>query len=171
MAGFGGMRKGRREAVENLGFSEEGDCPRCGGKIPKRGVELRIRSTLPSSHDDRPRAFAPQLASLLVHRSLAVLDVRPFTVTSHVLYLRIEKRDTFYGKFNSLPDVCERIVWKQLCYCYNIHQSLDDDRALLVGTRRPETEFVAQVLDITRLIRFDTLRRTGQTSCEGCDIA
>ena len=32
MAGFGGMRKGRREAVENLGFSEEGDCPRCGGE-------------------------------------------------------------------------------------------------------------------------------------------
>tara|TARA_B110000467_G_C18334020_1_gene495830 strand:+ start:54 stop:1070 length:1017 start_codon:yes stop_codon:yes gene_type:complete len=32
MAGFGGMRKGRREAVENLGYSEEGDCPRCGGE-------------------------------------------------------------------------------------------------------------------------------------------
>ena len=32
MAGFGGMRKGRREAIENLGFSEEGDCPRCGGE-------------------------------------------------------------------------------------------------------------------------------------------
>ena len=31
MAGFGGMRKGRREAVENLGYNEEGDCPRCGG--------------------------------------------------------------------------------------------------------------------------------------------
>ena len=32
MAGFGGMRKGRKEAADNLGFSEEGDCPRCGGK-------------------------------------------------------------------------------------------------------------------------------------------
>lgn len=31
MAGFGGMRKGRKEAADNLGFSEEGDCPRCGG--------------------------------------------------------------------------------------------------------------------------------------------
>ena len=32
MAGFGGIRKGRREAVENLGFEEGGDCPRCGGE-------------------------------------------------------------------------------------------------------------------------------------------
>ena len=32
MAGFGGMRKGRREAVENLEYNEEGDCPRCGGE-------------------------------------------------------------------------------------------------------------------------------------------
>ena len=32
MAGFGGMRKGRKEAVENLGYNEDGDCPRCGGK-------------------------------------------------------------------------------------------------------------------------------------------
>ncbi len=31
MAGFGNLRKGRREAVENLGFTEGGDCPRCGG--------------------------------------------------------------------------------------------------------------------------------------------
>jgi len=32
MAGFGGMRKGRKEAAENLGYNEDGDCPRCGGK-------------------------------------------------------------------------------------------------------------------------------------------
>ena len=32
MAGFGNMRKGRREAVDNLGFNEGGDCPRCGGE-------------------------------------------------------------------------------------------------------------------------------------------
>lgn len=32
MAGFGGMRKGRKEAIENLGYNEDGDCPRCGGK-------------------------------------------------------------------------------------------------------------------------------------------
>ena len=31
MAGFGNIRKGRREAVDNLGFTEGGDCPRCGG--------------------------------------------------------------------------------------------------------------------------------------------
>jgi ribosomal protein L37AE/L43A len=31
MAGFGGLRKGRNEAVDNLGYNEEGDCPRCGG--------------------------------------------------------------------------------------------------------------------------------------------
>ena len=32
MAGFGNIRKGRREAVDNLGFTEGGDCPRCGGE-------------------------------------------------------------------------------------------------------------------------------------------
>jgi ribosomal protein L37AE/L43A len=32
MAGFEGMRKGRREASENLNYNEEGDCPRCGGE-------------------------------------------------------------------------------------------------------------------------------------------
>ena len=31
MAGFGGMRKGREEAQSNLGYTEGGDCPRCGG--------------------------------------------------------------------------------------------------------------------------------------------
>ena len=31
MAGFGGLRKGRNEAIDNLGYNEEGDCPRCGG--------------------------------------------------------------------------------------------------------------------------------------------
>ena len=31
MAGFD-IRKGRREAAENLEFTEEGDCPRCGGE-------------------------------------------------------------------------------------------------------------------------------------------
>jgi len=32
MAGFGGLRKGRREAVENLTYTEGGECPRCGGE-------------------------------------------------------------------------------------------------------------------------------------------
>ena len=27
-----GIRKGRKEAFENLSISEEGDCPRCGGE-------------------------------------------------------------------------------------------------------------------------------------------
>jgi len=31
MAGFGGMRKGREEAKDNLSYTEGGDCPRCGG--------------------------------------------------------------------------------------------------------------------------------------------
>ena len=31
MAGFGGLRKGRREAADNLSYTEGGDCPRCGG--------------------------------------------------------------------------------------------------------------------------------------------
>ena len=32
MAGFGNIRKGRREAQDNLSFTEGGDCPRCGGE-------------------------------------------------------------------------------------------------------------------------------------------
>ncbi|MDE0857866.1 MAG: hypothetical protein OSA38_04785 [Candidatus Poseidoniaceae archaeon] len=32
MAGFGNIRKGRRDAVENLNYTEGGDCPRCGGE-------------------------------------------------------------------------------------------------------------------------------------------
>ncbi len=32
MAGFGGLRKGRNEAIDNLNYQEEGDCPRCGGE-------------------------------------------------------------------------------------------------------------------------------------------
>ncbi len=32
MAGLGNIRKGRRDAVENLQYTEGGDCPRCGGE-------------------------------------------------------------------------------------------------------------------------------------------
>ena len=32
MAGFGRIRKGRREASDNLTYNEGGDCPRCGGE-------------------------------------------------------------------------------------------------------------------------------------------
>ena len=32
MAGFGRIRKGRREALDNLTYNEGGDCPRCGGE-------------------------------------------------------------------------------------------------------------------------------------------
>ena len=32
MAGFGRIRKGRREASDNLSYNEGGDCPRCGGE-------------------------------------------------------------------------------------------------------------------------------------------
>ena len=32
MAGFGSIRKGRREASDNLSYTEGGDCPRCGGE-------------------------------------------------------------------------------------------------------------------------------------------
>ena len=32
MARFGGIRKGRREASDNLSYTEGGDCPRCGGE-------------------------------------------------------------------------------------------------------------------------------------------
>ncbi len=32
MARFGGIRKGRRDAVDNLSYTEGGDCPRCGGE-------------------------------------------------------------------------------------------------------------------------------------------
>ena len=32
MAGIGNIRKGRRDAVDNLQYTEGGDCPRCGGE-------------------------------------------------------------------------------------------------------------------------------------------
>ena len=32
MARFVGIRKGRREASDNLSYTEGGDCPRCGGE-------------------------------------------------------------------------------------------------------------------------------------------
>ena len=32
MARFGGIRKGRREASDNLSYTDGGDCPRCGGE-------------------------------------------------------------------------------------------------------------------------------------------
>ena len=32
MAGFGNIRKGRRDAIDNLQYTEGGDCPRCGGE-------------------------------------------------------------------------------------------------------------------------------------------
>ena len=32
MGRFGGIRKGRREASDNLSYTEGGDCPRCGGE-------------------------------------------------------------------------------------------------------------------------------------------
>ena len=32
MAGLGDIRKGRRDAVDNLQYTEGGDCPRCGGE-------------------------------------------------------------------------------------------------------------------------------------------
>jgi ribosomal protein L37AE/L43A len=50
MAGFGGMRKGRREAVENLGYSEEGDCPRCGGESDSSTMAGYLRC-LKCSHE------------------------------------------------------------------------------------------------------------------------
>ncbi len=50
MAGFGGMRKGRREAVENLGYSEEGDCPRCGGESDSSTMTGYLRC-LKCSHE------------------------------------------------------------------------------------------------------------------------
>ena len=50
MAGFGGMRKGRREAVENLGYNEEGDCPRCGGESDSSTMAGYLRC-LKCSHE------------------------------------------------------------------------------------------------------------------------
>ena len=43
MAGFGGLRKGRREAVENLSYNEEGDCPRCGGEAENSSMAGYLR--------------------------------------------------------------------------------------------------------------------------------
>ncbi len=43
MAGFGNIRKGRREAVENLGYTEGGDCPRCGGEAENSTMQGYLR--------------------------------------------------------------------------------------------------------------------------------
>ena len=43
MAGFGNIRKGRREAVENLGYTEGGDCPRCGGDAENSTMQGYLR--------------------------------------------------------------------------------------------------------------------------------
>ena len=43
MAGFGNMRKGRREAVDNLSFTEGGDCPRCGGEAENSTMQGYLR--------------------------------------------------------------------------------------------------------------------------------
>ena len=39
MAGFGGIRKGRKEAAENLSIQDDGDCPRCGGESQPSTME------------------------------------------------------------------------------------------------------------------------------------
>ena len=43
MAGFGGLRKGRRDAVENLSFNEGGECPRCGGEAENSSMAGYLR--------------------------------------------------------------------------------------------------------------------------------
>ena len=43
MAGFGGLRKGRREAVDNLSFNEGGECPRCGGEAENSSMAGYLR--------------------------------------------------------------------------------------------------------------------------------
>ena len=39
MAGFGGIRKGRKEAADNLSIQEDGDCARCGGESQPSTME------------------------------------------------------------------------------------------------------------------------------------
>ena len=39
MAGFGGIRKGRNEAIENISVQEDGDCPTCGGESQPSTME------------------------------------------------------------------------------------------------------------------------------------
>ena len=39
MAGFGDIRKGRKEAADNLSIQEDGDCPRCGGESQPSTME------------------------------------------------------------------------------------------------------------------------------------
>ncbi|RJU91243.1 MAG: hypothetical protein DWC07_01190 [Candidatus Poseidoniales archaeon] len=45
MAGFGGMRKGREEARTNLGYTEGGDCPRCGGSAEDSSMTGYLQCT------------------------------------------------------------------------------------------------------------------------------
>ena len=71
MARFGGIRKGRREASDNLSYTEGGDCPRCGGEADSSTMagylkcvscshewpdpnytEVKAEAELPSYHRD-----------------------------------------------------------------------------------------------------------------------
>ena len=45
MAGFGGIRKGRKEAADNLTIQEEGDCARCGGESQPSTMEGYLACT------------------------------------------------------------------------------------------------------------------------------
>ena len=44
MAGFGGIRKGRKEAADNLTIQDEGDCARCGGESQPSTMEGYLAS-------------------------------------------------------------------------------------------------------------------------------
>ena len=45
MAGFGGIRKGRKEAADNLSIQEDGDCARCGGESQPSTMEGSLACT------------------------------------------------------------------------------------------------------------------------------
>ena len=45
MAGFGGLRKGREEAKDNLSYTEGGDCPRCGGPSQESSMAGNLQWT------------------------------------------------------------------------------------------------------------------------------
>ena len=45
MAGFGGLRKGREEAKDNLSYTEGGDCPRCGGTSQESSMAGYLQCT------------------------------------------------------------------------------------------------------------------------------
>ena len=76
MAGFGGLRKGRREAVDNLSYNEGGECPRCGGEAENSSMAGYLRCVT-CSHEWADPDYVEEKAEADIptyHRDAELID-------------------------------------------------------------------------------------------------